>query len=147
MSDSPLASFLLPEGFSRPGLGAVLRESSIVSEAGRYAVRTAGEHRFRRGRAHVARATSTDAEPVILVPGFMAGDGTLALMSRTLRARGFRTYRSHIHVNVGCTLDAAMQLEARIEAIAHGIPVVEAVKRRVDPFTASTMATVVTDAG
>lgn len=39
------------------------------------------------------------------------------------------------------------ELSRRIEAIAHGIPVVEAVKRRVDPFTASTMATVVTDAG
>lgn len=39
------------------------------------------------------------------------------------------------------------ELSRRIEEIAHGIPVVEAVKRRVDPFTASTMATVVIDAG
>jgi len=39
-------------------------------------------------------------------------------MSRTLRRRGFRTYRSHIHANVGCTLAAAAELETRIESIA-----------------------------
>ena len=39
-------------------------------------------------------------------------------MNRTLRRRGFRTYRSHIHANVGCTLDAAADLETRIESIA-----------------------------
>ena len=55
---------------------------------------------------------------MILVPGFMAGDATLRAMSRTLRRRGFRTYRSHIHANVGCTLAAAAELEARIESIA-----------------------------
>ncbi|WP_313818139.1 GPP34 family phosphoprotein [Citricoccus sp.] len=39
------------------------------------------------------------------------------------------------------------ELPRRIEEIAQGIPVVEAVKRRVDPFTASTMATVAANAG
>ena len=58
------------------------------------------------------------AEPVVLVPGFMAGDGTLRLMAAALRREGFRTYRSHIHANVGCTLNAAAQLEARLESIA-----------------------------
>jgi pimeloyl-ACP methyl ester carboxylesterase len=48
----------------------------------------------------------------------MAGDATLHAMSRTLRRRGFRTYRSHIHANVGCTLAAAADLETRIESIA-----------------------------
>ena len=52
------------------------------------------------------------------MPGFLAGDGTLALMSRALRGQGFRTYRSHIHANVGCTRGAAAQLEARLEQIA-----------------------------
>ena len=54
----------------------------------------------------------------MLVPGFMAGDGTLRLMAAALRRAGFRTYRSHIHANVGCTLNAAAQLEARLESIA-----------------------------
>ncbi|MEO9325695.1 alpha/beta fold hydrolase [Nocardioides sp. C4-1] len=118
MSDSPLASFLLPEGFARPSLTAVLRESSVVTEAGRYAVRAGEERRIRRARPYTGRSAGRAVEPVILVPGFMAGDGSLALMARTLRTRGFRTYRSHIHANVGCTLNAAAQLESRLEAIA-----------------------------
>lgn len=117
MSDSPLASFLLADGFARPPLPAVLRESSVVTEAGRYAVRAGEERRFRRSRPYTGRSVARAVEPVILVPGFMAGDGTLSLMARTLRARGFRTYRSHIHANVGCTLNAAAQLESRLEAI------------------------------
>ena len=56
---------------------------------------------------------------MILVPGFLAGDTTLALMAGALRRQGFRTYRSHIHANVGCTLNAAAQLETRLESIAH----------------------------
>jgi pimeloyl-ACP methyl ester carboxylesterase len=39
-------------------------------------------------------------------------------MAGALRRQGFRTYRSHIHANVGCTLDAAAQLEGRLESIA-----------------------------
>lgn len=117
MSDNPLGSFLLPDGFARPPLAAVLREGSIVAEAGRYAVRARDERRARRARPYTTREVPRAVEPVILVPGFMAGDGTLALMARTLRTRGFRTYRSHIHANVGCTLDAAAQLESRLEAI------------------------------
>ena len=58
------------------------------------------------------------ATPVILVPGFLAGDGTLRPMSRVLREHGYRTYRSSIHVNAGCTLNAAAQLESRLESIA-----------------------------
>ncbi len=55
----------------------------------------------------------------MLVPGFMAGDGTLRLMAASLRRQGFRTYRSSIHANVGCTLNAAAQLEARLESVAN----------------------------
>jgi triacylglycerol lipase len=111
---TPVGSFLRPPGFLSPRLAAVLREGSVVTEAGRYAVRSAGERRSRRGRPAV-RGLS---DPVVLVPGFLAGDGTLRFMSGALRRQGFRTYRSHIHANVGCTLDAAAQLEGRLESIA-----------------------------
>jgi pimeloyl-ACP methyl ester carboxylesterase len=113
-----LASFLQPDGFERPGVSAVLREGSALTEAGRYAARTVLERRARRGTPYAARAAARPSEPVVLVPGFLAGDGTLALMARSLRAGGFRTYRSHIAANVGCTLQAASQLEARLEAVA-----------------------------
>ena len=55
---------------------------------------------------------------MLLVPGFMAGDGTLKAMSHFLRAEGFRTYRAQIHVNAGCTREAADRLERRLESIA-----------------------------
>ncbi|MCW2792668.1 MAG: hypothetical protein JWO76_1766 [Nocardioides sp.] len=118
VTSSTLASFLLPEGFRSPSPGAVLREGSLVTEAGRYALRSVGDRRLRRSTPYAGRAGERVSEPVILVPGFLAGDTSLALMARTLRQRGFRTYRSHIRANVACTLTAAAQLEARIESIA-----------------------------
>ena len=118
MNTSTLASFLLPEGFASPHPRAVLREGSLVTEAGRYALRAVGDSRVRRATPYAARAGERVGEPVILVPGFLAGDATLRLMSRSLRESGFRTYRSQIRANIGCTLNAAAQLEARIESIA-----------------------------
>ena len=116
--NSSLGSFLLPEGFHRPRALEVLREASVVVEAGRLAVESLGERRRRLTTSYAGRAVPRTQEPVILVPGFMAGDGSLLAMSRALRRRGFRTYRSHIRANVGCTLDAAAELETRIESIA-----------------------------
>jgi len=113
-----LGSFLLPDGFARPGTLEVLREGSVVLEAGRLALASLDDRRRRRATSYAARGVPRSEEPVILVPGFMAGDTTLLAMSRTLRRRGFRTYRSHIHANVGCTLTAAAELETRIESIA-----------------------------
>lgn len=113
-----LAAFLLPEGFTPPTVSAVLREGSVLTEAGHYAWRSLGERRGRCGTPYTARTAARYADPVVLVPGFLAGDGSLSLMAAALRRQGFRTYRSHIHANVGCTLDAAAQLEARLESIA-----------------------------
>jgi pimeloyl-ACP methyl ester carboxylesterase len=116
VSTDTLASFLLPEGYARPRVGAVLREASLVGEAGRHVVRRLGDRRERRAAAY--RSVPRSADPVVLVPGFLAGDLSLSFMAAVLRQRGFRTYRSHIRANVGCTLDAAAQLEARLESIA-----------------------------
>ena len=57
-------------------------------------------------------------DPVLLIPGFMASDSTLKAMATFLRHQGFRTYRSQIHVNAGCTREAADRLERRLETIA-----------------------------
>lgn len=111
-------SFLLPEGFSRPALAAVLRETGLLGEAGRYAVHRAGGCRARRATPYASRGPAWRGEPVLLVPGFLAGDLTLRLMGRALRERGFRTYRSRIHSNVSCTQGVGQQLEARLEQIA-----------------------------
>jgi triacylglycerol lipase len=59
-----------------------------------------------------------DGRPVLLIPGFLAGDGTLATMARWLRANGYRTQRAGIRANVGCSQDACERIEERIEALA-----------------------------
>ncbi len=89
----------------------------MVTEAGRYALATREARRARKATPYSGRRVVRSADPVILVPGFLAGDATLAFMARSLRQQGFRTYRSHIHANVGCTLNAAAQLESRLESI------------------------------
>ena len=114
---STLAPFLRPEGFTSPGLAAVLRETSMVTESGRYLLRTWADARSRRSRTPAETVPRAD-QPVVLVPGFMAGDGSLSLLSRRLRQEGYRTYRSQIHANVGCTVDASSLLEQRLEAVA-----------------------------
>lgn len=122
LEGSTLGSFLLPSGFRRPAVRDVLREGRVVAEAGRFALAARAERRSGREAPYAQRAGARSGprggEPVLLVPGFMAGDYTLAGMARTLRRRGYRTYRSHITANVGCTLNAAAALEARIESIA-----------------------------
>ena len=56
--------------------------------------------------------------PVLLVPGFMAGDGTLATMAKWLRANGYWTRRAGIRSNIGCSEKACELLEQRLEALA-----------------------------
>jgi pimeloyl-ACP methyl ester carboxylesterase len=59
-----------------------------------------------------------EGRPVLLIPGFMAGDGSLATMTQWLRANGYRTQRAGIRVNTACSTDACLRIEARIEALA-----------------------------
>ena len=59
-----------------------------------------------------------EGRPVLLIPGFMAGDGTLATMARWLRANGYWTQRAGIRANVGCSQDACERIEERLEALA-----------------------------
>jgi triacylglycerol lipase len=117
--NSPLGSFLLPTGFDSPaGIRALARETSTIVEAGRLIRRSREDRRVRAQLPYAGPHRVTAHDPVLLVPGFMAGDATLKGMAMFLRHQGFRTYRSQIHVNVGCTREAADRLERRIEAIA-----------------------------
>lgn len=67
-----------------------------------------------------------DAPPVLLIPGFMAGDGSLAVMRQWLRRRGHRVRMSGIRTNVGCAGELVGRLEQRLQALAEesGSPVV-----------------------
>lgn len=115
---SPLGGFLCPPGFTGPGLRAIVRESSAVFEAARLVRRTAADRLGRRDTPYASEDHVRSVEPVVLVPGFLAGDSSLLVMSRHLRRAGYRTYRSTMNANVGCTQEASTALEQRVEAIA-----------------------------
>jgi triacylglycerol lipase len=117
--NSPIGSFLQPTGFDGPrGVSSLARELSTVTEAARLLRRTRADRRSRAMLPYAGGHRVPPHDPVLLIPGFMAGDPTLKAMSSMLRRQGFRTYRAQIRVNVGCTREAAERLEQRLETIA-----------------------------
>jgi triacylglycerol lipase len=68
----------------------------------------------------------TDAPPVLLIPGFMAGDNSLRVMRQWLRRRGHPVAVSGMRVNVDCAEQIVTRLQAQLEAFAaeHDRPVV-----------------------
>lgn len=56
--------------------------------------------------------------PVMLVPGFLAGDGSLGVMTGWLRRSGYRTRRAGMRVNAGCSSRCVDALEERAEELA-----------------------------
>lgn len=113
-----VAPFLMPPGFGPPPVRAILRETRMVGELGRYLAHSWTQRRERRSQPYAAGRPGRSVDPVLLVPGFMAGDGSLGLLARRLRDDGLRTYSSRLHVNAGCTRTAADALERRLETIA-----------------------------
>ncbi len=114
-----MGAFLRPDGYAGPrGLQALSREGSTVFEAVRLVRRRVAERSEQRHLPYAGQPSPHAVEPVLLVPGFLAGDSSLTAMSLWLRRKGWRTYRSGIHVNVGCTQEVADRLERRVEAIA-----------------------------
>jgi pimeloyl-ACP methyl ester carboxylesterase len=63
-----------------------------------------------------------DGGPVLLVPGFLAGDPSLATMAGWLKRLGYRPCRSRMRANVDCTTRALDRLEGELERLAerHG---------------------------
>lgn len=115
---NPIGAQFLPEGFTGPrGLRALVREGSVV-EMGHYVAQRRAASRTRRATPYTGRAAGRAGQPVVLIPGFMAGDSTLRLLGQSLRDEGYRTYGAQFRANVGCTREAADLLEHRIESIA-----------------------------
>jgi pimeloyl-ACP methyl ester carboxylesterase len=59
-----------------------------------------------------------NGRPVLLIPGFLAGDGSLSMMTHWLRANGYHTRRAGIRANVDCSEQSCARLETRLEALA-----------------------------
>ncbi len=63
-------------------------------------------------------ARQQDAPPVLLVPGFMAGDGSLAVLGSWLRRRGSLTARAGMAFNADCAERALEGLQSRLQRLA-----------------------------
>jgi pimeloyl-ACP methyl ester carboxylesterase len=59
-----------------------------------------------------------DAPPVLLIPGFMAGDASLAMMRHWLRLRGHRVASSGMVLNVDCAERIVVRLEGQLERLS-----------------------------
>ncbi|MDL5158854.1 esterase/lipase family protein [Actinomycetospora termitidis] len=59
-----------------------------------------------------------DGDPVLAVPGFLAGDTSLAVLRAWLRRCGYRAYRSGIAWNVDCSEAAVRRLDRRLADVA-----------------------------
>src|SRR5947209_4422022 len=59
-----------------------------------------------------------EAAPVLLIPGFLAGDRSLAVMRGWLRRRGSRTGAARMWLNVDCGERAIQSIERRLERLA-----------------------------
>jgi pimeloyl-ACP methyl ester carboxylesterase len=57
-------------------------------------------------------------QPVMLIPGFLAGDDSLGFMTRWLRRTGHHTRKAGIRSNVDCSESAMHRLEERLETMA-----------------------------
>jgi pimeloyl-ACP methyl ester carboxylesterase len=55
--------------------------------------------------------------PVLLVPGFLAGDGSLSMMAGWLKRSGYRPSRAGIVANVNCSGVLMPRLEKRLERL------------------------------
>jgi triacylglycerol lipase len=66
-----------------------------------------------------------EGEPVLLIPGYLAGDASLATMTYWLRKLGYRTGRAGITLNTDCATAVMRRLEERVERAAarYGRPV------------------------
>jgi pimeloyl-ACP methyl ester carboxylesterase len=67
-----------------------------------------------------------NAVPVLLIPGFMAGDSSLGVLGGWLGRRGSRTASAGLRLNIDCGARIVSAIEARLERLARrsGRPVV-----------------------
>ena len=57
-------------------------------------------------------------QPVLLIPGFLAGDDSLGVMTKWLRRTGHHTSSAGMRINIDCSAAAAERLEERLEQLA-----------------------------
>ncbi len=75
--------------------------------------------RVRLGRNPIGAGVgfpSGEGRPVFLIPGYLAGDGSLTPLAVALRAAGFRPETAGIRLNIGCASAMIGLIETRLAA-------------------------------
>ncbi len=107
-----------------PGLAGLLREARVIRELLAFAGDTA--------RRRAERTPHRGSKPVLLVPGFMAGDTSLYGIAGRLRMAGYRVFFPGIWFNADCPVktigrlervlrDAGRQTNAKVIIIGHSL--------------------------
>jgi triacylglycerol lipase len=104
----PMSTMTAQEGVERAPEAPVWGELRYSGELMR--LLAGGELRVRR--------REQQGPPVLLIPGFMAGDSSLGVMRHWLRRRGHRVAMSGMRVNVGCSEEIVSRLEVDLERLA-----------------------------
>ncbi|MGH2866685.1 MAG: esterase/lipase family protein [Solirubrobacteraceae bacterium] len=73
------------------------------------------EWRSTQDPVHWPQAPDGDGRPVMLIPGFLAGDTSLTRMAVWLRTGGYELARSGITWNTGCMEETVQRLQERLE--------------------------------
>ena len=68
-------------------------------------------------RPLLGRAPRGDGHPVVVLPGFLAGDGSTRVLRRFLRARGYHVHAWRQGINVGPTDRIREGLRSRLAAV------------------------------
>jgi dienelactone hydrolase len=76
-----------------------------------------------RGFGHLGPRGPANGPPALVIPGFFASDGTTMELRRALAEAGWRVHGWNMGWNMGAKADTIERLEARLDAISGGQPV------------------------
>src|SRR5271170_1824886 len=95
--------------FPKLGFSEILGEARILGEYLRFRGDSVlnGEHK-----------TNADWRPVLLIPGFMAGDSSLYPLGARLRSLGHRVFYAGIWMNADCPAKTLERLRKRIHEVS-----------------------------
>lgn len=93
---------------SAPPLGKLLREVRVLADFRRG---------WRVGPALETRHRGGAGRPVMVLPGFLASDGSTVMLRRTLKAAGYRVHGWGLGRNMGVRADMLERLDERLDRI------------------------------
>lgn len=93
----------------------LLHRPPLWREGGRTGIELAGLLRDPIYRG--AGVPAGDGRPVLLIPGFLAGDNSLGMLTQWLRRAGYRTSSAGMRSHVDCSSGTAERVERRLERL------------------------------